>query len=100
MKLFQDSEPTIRVFLDKPIEIVDDYFSKPIGRADLLKSPEHFPMAESRYTLKELTFVWHMYGGSDFSDETHSSSPKDRVFSAPDLSRFGLILEQVKWAFQ
>ena len=45
-------------------------------------------MAESRYTLKELTFVWHMYGGSDFSEEAHSSSPKERVYSAPDLSRF------------
>ena len=71
---------------------MDDYFSKPIGRADLLKSPDHFPMAESRYTLKELTFVWHMYGGSDFSDEAHSSSPKDRVFSAPDLSRYDIFL--------
>lgn len=82
-----DSEPSIRVFLDKPIEIIDDYFSKPIGRADLLKSPDHFPMAESRYTLKELTFVWYMYGGSDFAEETCRSSSKERAHSSPELSR-------------
>lgn len=86
--MLQDSEPSIRVFLDKPIEIIDDYFSKPIGRADLLKSPDHFPMAESRYTLKELTFVWYMYGGSDFAEETRRSSSKERTHSSPELSRY------------
>ena len=73
------------MFLDKPIELVEDYFSKPMGRADLLKSPEHFPVPECRYTLKELTFVWHMYGGSDFTHENKTKSA--RTSSSHEVSR-------------
>lgn len=63
-----DGEPAIRVFINTPIEIKDNYYCKPIGRTDLLKAPENFPLAESRYTLKELTLVWYIYGGSDLTE--------------------------------
>lgn len=72
----KDGEPEIRVFIDKTIEIKDNYFSKPIGRTDLLKAPENFPLAESRYTLKELTVVWFIYGGSDLTDVDRVISDK------------------------
>lgn len=69
----KDGEPTIRVFSDTPIEIKDNFFYKPVGRTDLLKAPETFPMAECRYTLKELTVVWHIFGGCDLGpvDSVH-----------------------------
>ena len=63
-----DGEPAIRVLVNGPVEIKDNYFSKPIGRTDLLKAPENFPLAECRYTLRELTVVWYIYGGSDLTD--------------------------------
>lgn len=34
---------------------------------DQLQRPKHFPEPILQYTLKELTIVWHLYGGHDFS---------------------------------
>lgn len=71
----RDGKPEVKIFTDEPIEIKDNYFSLPHGKTDLLKAPDHFPNAEYRYTLKELTIVWHMYGGSDFSDTPVQQKP-------------------------
>ncbi|CAH1792670.1 unnamed protein product [Owenia fusiformis] len=65
----KDGEPTIRKFCDDPISIKDNYFTMPMGKTDQLKAPEHFPSAVYRYTLKEMSLVWCMYGGSDFGDK-------------------------------
>lgn len=51
---------------NEPLRIVDNHFSVPIGKPDLLKSPKGFPMAVMRYTLCEMTLTWHIYGGNDF----------------------------------
>lgn len=48
------------------MRIIDNHFSVPVGKTDLLKPPKHFPVAVLRYTLCEMTLVWHMYGGYDF----------------------------------
>ncbi|XP_046351358.1 autophagy-related protein 2 homolog A-like isoform X1 [Haliotis rufescens] len=77
----RDGQPVVRVLTKGPVCIKDNYFSQPLGKTDQLKPPEHFPPAEYRYTLKELTLVWYMYGGMDFSGEradisSASSSPK------------------------
>uniref|UniRef100_A0A1A9W3L6 Autophagy-related protein 2 n=1 Tax=Glossina brevipalpis TaxID=37001 RepID=A0A1A9W3L6_9MUSC len=55
--------------LSEPLEIVDNHFYIPTTSNDLLKSPDNFPMAEYRYTLCEMTFTWHLYGGQDFSQD-------------------------------
>lgn len=60
--------PEVKIFTSDPIEIKDNHFSQPHGKTDLLKAPDNFPNAEYRYTLKELTIVWFMFGGSDFCD--------------------------------
>ncbi|KAL3873570.1 hypothetical protein ACJMK2_036667 [Sinanodonta woodiana] len=73
----KDGEPSIRVFTQTPIEIKDNYFENPSGRTDLLQSPELFPVAEGRYTLKELNLVWYMYGGKDF-DGSSPHEPKEK----------------------
>jgi len=33
---------------------------------NLLQRPSSFPLPEVQYTLKEMTVVWHFYGGRDF----------------------------------
>lgn len=61
---------------DDPIRIIDNHFSAVQGKPDLLKAPADFPMAVQRYTLCEMTLVWHMYGGHDFP--THDEKKKER----------------------
>lgn len=34
---------------------------------DQLHRPRSFPDPQTQYTLKEMTLVWHLYGGRDFS---------------------------------
>lgn len=36
-----------------------------IGRSDQLRAPDHYPSAVLRYCLREMSIVWHMYGGKD-----------------------------------
>lgn len=49
----------------EPIQIVDSHFNPP-GKPDLLKAPDHFPMAVVRYTICEMTVTWQLFGGHDF----------------------------------
>nr|XP_014094904.1 autophagy-related protein 2 homolog A [Bactrocera oleae] len=62
---------------EDPIRIVDNHFCLPSNKLDLLKPPEDFPMPVSRYTLCEMTFTWHLYGGQDFLMTTGDISAKD-----------------------
>lgn len=34
---------------------------------DQLQPPRSFPDPHTQYTLKEMTVVWHLFGGRDFS---------------------------------
>ena len=68
----------------------DDHFKLPIGKADQLRPPEDFPPAVYRYTLREMSLVWHMYGGRDFTSSPHSRSG---VYSAAQLYFCHLKLE-------
>ncbi|KAH0569025.1 autophagy-related protein 2 homolog B [Cotesia glomerata] len=58
--------PEIRWLSQEYIRVVDNHFAVPLGKTDLLKAPKHFPAPVLRYTLCEMTLVWHMYGGKDF----------------------------------
>lgn len=58
--------PEVRWLCQESLRVVDNHFSVPLGKTDLLKAPRHFPPAILRYTLCEMTLVWHMYGGKDF----------------------------------
>ncbi|KAK3878072.1 hypothetical protein Pcinc_017284 [Petrolisthes cinctipes] len=59
-------EPQVRILTQDPIIIIDNHFTVPLGKVDQLKAPKHFPVSLLKYTLQELTVVWHIYGGSDF----------------------------------
>ncbi|KAK2581702.1 hypothetical protein KPH14_002189 [Odynerus spinipes] len=58
--------PEIRWLSQESLRIVDNHFAVPIGKTDLLKAPRHYPAAVLRYTLCEMTLIWHIYGGKDF----------------------------------
>jgi hypothetical protein len=64
----QGGEPRVRCLARDPIVIKENYFELPKGTADLLQAPKHFPPAVCRYTLREMTVVWTLYGGKDFED--------------------------------
>lgn len=66
---------------DDPIRIIDNHFSVPYGKPDLLQAPKGFPMAVVRYTLCEMSMVWHLYGGHDFltEDEKKKATKKSSV---------------------
>ncbi|XP_059486897.1 autophagy-related protein 2 homolog A [Neocloeon triangulifer] len=59
-------EPEIRKLINGPIRIVENHFGVPLRRMDLLETPKNFPNPELRYTICDLSLVWHLYGGSDF----------------------------------
>lgn len=63
---------------DDPIRIVDNHFTAPQGKPDLLKAPADFPMAVQRYTLCEMTLVWHIYGGRDFDENDRKKEKEER----------------------
>lgn len=62
---------------DDPIRIIDNHFSAPHGKPDLLKAPADFPMAVQRYTLCEMSLIWHMYGGHDFPNDDDKKKERE-----------------------
>ncbi|XP_026541578.1 autophagy-related protein 2 homolog A isoform X1 [Notechis scutatus] len=91
----RDGEPVVTKLLDGPVHIQEGHFSRPLGSTDLLRAPSHFPVPESRVVMREISVVWHLYGGRDFgpgrappghlpSPRTKSSLPSTR--SSPSRS--------------
>ncbi len=78
----RDGQAVVHLLTDEPIEVRQNHFSVPLGKADVLKAPENFPSAVYRYTLSEMSLVWHMYGGSDFS-ETKRESVRNALQNNP-----------------
>lgn len=66
--------------LEGPVCVQEGHFSRPLGSTDLLKAPSRFPVPESRVMLREISVVWHLYGGRDFgsgrSAPGHAHSPR------------------------
>ncbi|XP_039485228.1 autophagy-related protein 2 homolog A [Drosophila santomea] len=77
---------------EDPLQIVDNHFELPHEKVDLLRPPANFPVAESSYTLCEMTFTWHLYGGRDFPDEPlkKSSSSATSGFGMSDTYKYGV----------
>ncbi|XP_008578194.1 PREDICTED: autophagy-related protein 2 homolog A isoform X1 [Galeopterus variegatus] len=62
----RDGEPVVTQLHPGPITVRDGHFSRPLGSTDLLRAPAHFPVPSSRVVLREVSLVWHLYGGRDF----------------------------------
>ena len=50
---------------------------------DQLQRPKHFPEPVFQYTLKELTIIWHLYGGHDFTSTQPTSGASSTSHSPP-----------------
>lgn len=61
-----DGEPVVTQLHPGPITVQDGHFSRPLGSTDLLRAPAHFPVPSTRVVLREVSLVWHLYGGRDF----------------------------------
>ncbi|KAM4621735.1 autophagy-related protein 2 homolog A isoform 1-T1 [Polymixia lowei] len=62
----RDGEPVVTVLSPGPVRVKDGHFSRPRGSSDLLRAPSRFPVPQSRVVLREVSVVWHLYGGKDF----------------------------------
>ncbi|XP_050674952.1 autophagy-related protein 2 homolog A isoform X2 [Leptidea sinapis] len=70
-------EPVVNWIGPGPCYMLDNHFSMPPARSDVLKAPRNFPQPVLRYTLCEMSLTWNMYGGNDF--RATSDTPKKTV---------------------
>ncbi|XP_052756582.1 autophagy-related protein 2 homolog A isoform X3 [Galleria mellonella] len=73
------AEPEVRWFGSGPPPMIDNHFSVPAARTDVLQAPKSFPTPVYRYSLCEMSITWHMYGGNDFRSANEPSSSKKTV---------------------
>uniref|UniRef100_A0A7N6FAF8 Autophagy related 2A n=1 Tax=Anabas testudineus TaxID=64144 RepID=A0A7N6FAF8_ANATE len=78
----RDGEPVVTVLSPGPIRVKDSHFSRPRGSSDLLRAPSRFPVPQSRVVLREISVVWHLYGGKDFGGKPMSIHAQGRSVPA------------------
>ena len=91
----QNSEPTVRALTDGDIVVLsENHFAIPQKSINYLKTPKGFARYQSRITLKQLSVLWQVYGGSDFTPPTSvnirrsGTSPTPSAASARDMRRY------------
>uniref|UniRef100_A0A4W6EYZ4 Autophagy related 2A n=1 Tax=Lates calcarifer TaxID=8187 RepID=A0A4W6EYZ4_LATCA len=82
----RDGEPVVTVLSQGPIKVKDSHFSRPRGSSDLLRAPSRFPVPQSRVVLREISVVWHLYGGKDFGGKPIGRSVPAGVRGSPSRS--------------
>lgn len=75
---------------DEPIRIVDNHFSIPLDKHDMLKAPQGFPQAVTRYTICDLSISMHLYGGNDFPIASTSTDPKEKEYERASNEKAGM----------
>ncbi|XP_004681644.1 PREDICTED: autophagy-related protein 2 homolog B [Condylura cristata] len=75
----KEEEPVVKIMVDDAIVIRDNYFSLPVKKTDTSKAPLHFPIPVIRYVVKEVSLVWHLYGGKDFGTVPPASPAKSYI---------------------
>ncbi|TKS86462.1 Autophagy-related protein 2 -like protein B [Collichthys lucidus] len=91
-----DQEPVVKQLTSDPVEIKDDYFSQPLDGSDSSRGAMNFPIPEVRYLIKEISVVWHLYGGKDFGSVIFTASPARSRGSTPHSSPSQTPVRQVK----
>uniref|UniRef100_A0A7N8X5K0 Autophagy related 2B n=1 Tax=Mastacembelus armatus TaxID=205130 RepID=A0A7N8X5K0_9TELE len=71
----RDQEPVVKQLTSDPVEIKDDHFSQPLDGSESSRGGVNFPVPEVRYLIKEISVIWHLYGGKDFGSATFTASP-------------------------
>lgn len=82
----RDQEPLVKQLTSEPVEIKDDHFSQPPDGSDSSRGALNFPIPEVRYLIKEISVVWHLYGGKDFGSPSFTASPARSRGSTPHSS--------------
>ncbi|XP_067848215.1 autophagy-related protein 2 homolog B-like isoform X2 [Heptranchias perlo] len=75
MAVTRETEPIVKKLFTGPILIKDEHFMLPVKKMDTSKAPLHLPIPEVRYVVKEISVVWHLYGGRDFGIAPSARSP-------------------------
>lgn len=71
----RDEEPGVKKLSTEPILVLDNHFNEPLEGSTASRGHLNFPVPEVRYLVKEISVIWHLYGGKDFSSGLLSSSP-------------------------
>ncbi|KAM8834324.1 autophagy-related protein 2 homolog B [Synchiropus picturatus] len=79
----RDQEPVVTRLTSEPVEIKYDHFSQPLDRSDSSRGSMNFPIPDVRYLIKEVSVVWHLYGGKDFGNPVLTPSPARSRGSTP-----------------
>ncbi|KAJ8792229.1 hypothetical protein J1605_020080 [Eschrichtius robustus] len=75
----KEEEPVVKIMVDDAIVIRDNYFSLPVKKTGTSKAPLHFPIPVIRYLVKEVSLVWHLFGGKDFGTAPPASPAKSYI---------------------
>uniref|UniRef100_G1PTT6 Autophagy related 2B n=1 Tax=Myotis lucifugus TaxID=59463 RepID=G1PTT6_MYOLU len=75
----KEEEPVVKIMAEDAIVIRDNYFSLPVKKTDASRAPLHFPVPVVRYVVKEVSLVWHLYGGKDFGTAPPTSPAKSYI---------------------
>uniref|UniRef100_A0A3Q2YJF4 Autophagy related 2B n=1 Tax=Hippocampus comes TaxID=109280 RepID=A0A3Q2YJF4_HIPCM len=81
-----DQEPVVKLFTSEPVQIKYDHFSQPLDGSDSSRGALNFPIPEVRYLIKEISIVWHLYGGKDFGRVMFTPSPARSRGTTPHSS--------------
>ncbi|XP_056151648.1 autophagy-related protein 2 homolog B [Lampris incognitus] len=82
----RDQEPVVKKLTSNSIEIKDNHFSQPLDSSDSNRGAMNFPVPEVRYLIREISVIWHLYGGKDFGNATFAASPARSWGSTPHSS--------------
>ncbi|XP_051502720.1 autophagy-related protein 2 homolog B-like isoform X2 [Myxocyprinus asiaticus] len=92
----RDEEPMVKKLTSEPVVVKEDHFSVPLQGCSSNRGPLHFPVPEVRYLVKEISVVWHLYGGKDFGGGALSSSPARSRGCTPHSSPSQTSLRQAR----
>lgn len=92
----RDEEPLVKKLTSEPILVKEEHFSAPLEGSNSNRGPLHFPVPEIRYLVKEISVVWHLYGGKDFGGGALSSSPARSRGCTPHSSPSQTPVRQVR----
>uniref|UniRef100_A0A8B9LQZ7 Autophagy related 2B n=1 Tax=Astyanax mexicanus TaxID=7994 RepID=A0A8B9LQZ7_ASTMX len=88
--------PVVQKLTTEPILVLENHFSEPLEGTSGSRGPLHFPVPEVRYLVKEISVVWHLYGGKDFGSGPLSSSPARSRGCTPHSSPSQTPVRQVR----
>ncbi|XP_008106872.2 autophagy-related protein 2 homolog B isoform X2 [Anolis carolinensis] len=75
----KEEEPVVKKFVADVILVKDNHFSLPLRRTDTNKGLLRFPVPLIRYVVKEISLIWHLYGGKDFGIVPPTSPAKSYI---------------------